>query len=990
VIISYNPGAHGANNALGRTISNTKKSAEKLSSGYQINRAADNASGLAVSEKMRAIIRGLGQADRNIADGIGLVNTADGAMQEMHAILQRQREIAVQSANGTYLDDPERKALDDEFSALQSELNRIIDSTEFNKIKVFYKQDKTELRNMPTGTLDSDTVIAENGFTVVRNYNDSWTFRSNNKEYEIHLTAGKYSAEELQDELNRQFSALGCGITAETSPDGQHLRFNPNGRVFDSFGGTMMRKDFDVRLPPDSVLYDSVSAGGKASKAAYYGAGDITGGVDFPAEQNLQAVFTDQVTGKSTTTDITFAPGLHTKDEILTAINDAFADKSIAANANAGNGKLTISANMPGDNLVISGTAFHTLLDGRSYYDYYYIYGGDDGSPGYPGEGYAYESYTSVTVDSANNNFSFYYSGNYHTITLSDGVYATADDMVNAINAQLTSQGITEFTAATNGDAIGFKDVPSTESLSNFSGPLAFTLFGWTGSTPQEVPGTAYKNEGDTQIFADTASYIQGWYYRPDTTYIRSGENDTLTFDLNGANISVTLDAGAYSPNELITELNKKLDGNGVTTLESGYYLRITNPEKGDPDILGKHIGNIGGNAVVTLFQQINDFSVYGSSPYPPSTSYIYSSYYYLDKEPVTIDGTNNKLTFEFNDGKAINLTLTNGVYDTPGDIYDEVVRQLTAEGSRLIEGTDRYSMQFSAITAGYAHGIRNVTGNAVTSVFGRYYGITQPTRTEPNPGTAYIDGRFDLDRFCPVNILSGENDTLSFDVTKDGVKTRYSLEIPQGTYDKEGLVQAIDDQLATIYPDVSAQMIRISTPDGEGRNVIRLQMVPSAEGSFVIDGVGGSASYSSFYPTPQAYVTLPTEPIIIQSGAFRGDTYVTCLPLKMNDELLGQAGCSVETRENANAAIDKIDDSIRYVSLSRAQTGADVNTLEHTQNYVKSYDENLTASESQIRDTDMASEIVKYTASNILQQATQAILAQANRGAQGVLQLLG
>jgi flagellin len=109
-----------------------------------------------------------------------------------------------------------------------------------------------------------------------------------------------------------------------------------------------------------------------------------------------------------------------------------------------------------------------------------------------------------------------------------------------------------------------------------------------------------------------------------------------------------------------------------------------------------------------------------------------------------------------------------------------------------------------------------------------------------------------------------------------------------------------------------------------------------------------------------------------------------------MNDELLGQAGCSVETRENANAAIENIDDGIRYVSLSRAQTGADVNTLEHTQNYVRSYDENLSTSESQIRNTDMAAEMMKFTASNILQQATQAILAQANQGAQGVLQLLG
>lgn len=114
---------------------NTQKALEKLSSGYRINRAGDDAAGLSISEKMRAQIRGLNMASKNAQDGISLIQTAEGALTESHAILQRMRELAVQSANDTN-EEVDRKALQDEVNQLAEELSRIADNTEFNNKKL--------------------------------------------------------------------------------------------------------------------------------------------------------------------------------------------------------------------------------------------------------------------------------------------------------------------------------------------------------------------------------------------------------------------------------------------------------------------------------------------------------------------------------------------------------------------------------------------------------------------------------------------------------------------------------------------------------------------------------------------------------------------------------------------------------------------------------------------------------------------------------------
>ena len=132
LVVQHNLRAMNSNRMLGLTSTSQSKSTEKLSSGYKINRAADDAAGLAISEKMRRQVRGLTKAVSNAQDGISCVQTAEGALGEVHDMLQRMNELAVQSANGTNM-STDRAYLDAEVTQLKEEINRVAQTTTFNE-----------------------------------------------------------------------------------------------------------------------------------------------------------------------------------------------------------------------------------------------------------------------------------------------------------------------------------------------------------------------------------------------------------------------------------------------------------------------------------------------------------------------------------------------------------------------------------------------------------------------------------------------------------------------------------------------------------------------------------------------------------------------------------------------------------------------------------------------------------------------------------------
>ncbi|MDR0759837.1 MAG: flagellin [Treponema sp.] len=153
MIINHNMSALYANRSLGLTQADVTKNMEKLSSGLRINRAGDDASGLAVSEKMRGQIRGLNQAERNIQNGVSFIQTTEGYLQETQDILHRLRELSVQSANGIYTDE-DRMQIQVEVSQLVDEINRIASHAQFNGMNLLtgaFAQEGTRTMSLQVG-----------------------------------------------------------------------------------------------------------------------------------------------------------------------------------------------------------------------------------------------------------------------------------------------------------------------------------------------------------------------------------------------------------------------------------------------------------------------------------------------------------------------------------------------------------------------------------------------------------------------------------------------------------------------------------------------------------------------------------------------------------------------------------------------------------------------------------------------------------------------
>lgn len=147
MVVQHNLTAANTNRQLGITTSGLQKSTEKLSSGYKINRAADDAAGLSISEKMRNQIRGLNKASDNAQDGISLVQTAEGALNEVHSMLQRMSELSVQAANGTN-DTTDRRSINDEIQQLKTEIERVGSTTQFNKMNILDGTFSTEANKL--------------------------------------------------------------------------------------------------------------------------------------------------------------------------------------------------------------------------------------------------------------------------------------------------------------------------------------------------------------------------------------------------------------------------------------------------------------------------------------------------------------------------------------------------------------------------------------------------------------------------------------------------------------------------------------------------------------------------------------------------------------------------------------------------------------------------------------------------------------------------
>ena len=248
------------------------KNLEKLSSGYRINRAGDDAAGLAISEKMRAQITGLNAAQKNVKDGISLVKTAEGAMQEIQDMLNRMDYLATQSANGTYQDEVDREALQQEVDSLREEINRIADSANFNGIKLL------------DGSLDAGKAAEVTAGTKVE-----WSDVAMN-------AVGKKTNDSKDGVTPSEATKASFTMTFSASAD-----FGASLAAYTNVGGNKLTDIFDiVDENGDTVTAADFAAGGKYATSTSVAAGSLTftaknpGSIDSTEWANLM----DAIEGK--------------------------------------------------------------------------------------------------------------------------------------------------------------------------------------------------------------------------------------------------------------------------------------------------------------------------------------------------------------------------------------------------------------------------------------------------------------------------------------------------------------------------------------------------------------------------------------------------------------------------------------------------------------------------------------------------------------------
>ena len=307
MVVQHNMSAMNANRMLSGVSSAQSKSTEKLSSGYRINRAADDAAGLSISEKMRGQIRGLNQASTNAQDGISLIQTAEGALNESHSILQRMRELSVQASNGTETDD-DREAVQNEIEQLQSELTRISETTEFNTMKLLDGSRSGSAVSASVSKSAASALTKVDATTQVNTAADAFDALASGKDSTLAVTV---------IDKNGNSSTVKVTITGDTkTADGAE---NTAQAFADALKESSLGDSYDFNVNGDGKLEFTAKEAGKTANSILL------------SQDNAAAVKTaESTTGVDAYSQITKAIGSYTgtgniEDKIFTVNGEKFA-----------------------------------------------------------------------------------------------------------------------------------------------------------------------------------------------------------------------------------------------------------------------------------------------------------------------------------------------------------------------------------------------------------------------------------------------------------------------------------------------------------------------------------------------------------------------------------------------------------------------------------------------------------------------------------------
>ena len=913
MVIQHNLSAMVAGEANRKNVSGLRKKTEKLSTGYKINRAADNASGLAVSEKMRSQIRGLTQATNNANDAVSLIQTAEGGLNETEDLLQRMRELAVQSANGTYTDE-DRQQIQFEVDALKGEIDRVSESTEYNEMKL--------LNGELNVTLNTKVPSNECG--------------------------ARYGS------INHDLAIGGGKISVTSSIEGVWLKF-------------------------------TTGASGKGGENAYYAYDTARTNGDL----NQHIV-------------INLAEGQHYTDEqINDLINNAKTQKSnddLSTWTGWPVAKAKVAFKSEVGSITAAEAETYQLVTGDQYQRFYANTRSlGEAKPETDASAVSYSTRTVNTSKSFSLNFDSSMTAGTFTIdkgagTIKVGVpaeFATAADASNFMNTLKTNvfneldNGTTYFANTVDSEPTGqdYLDKDGNPVKNDRKAALSWNSFG----TNNYRAHTVYQTDSNGVIQRDSSGnpIVDRVYYTLNSENVRLGisktqavaQKDTsssysftITANQYGSYSDYLANVDKYAQPDAINEFNhnaiSKIKFVTSSTATDNVSVSIdtsaANPTFGKVNsvtVTLKEGATITGDPIKAAIQDALNAGGFNYTVQMTESKYSYT--------PTLTDAQNNahNTIYERSSGNndrdfVVKSGTVNAGYAGPSPLYGAGHRSIkrvgTIPGERQVAEGDLTPLliQPGSGTAGSSDHIR-FTANSYGKAY-EYDNIVQEF---------VISTDQDLPAGEETVEINGETATIRL-----ATGTKYTNKSLQNLLKKAGL-------------DYTVELTDSHSPDGDKDGSVYFNTSSSVIVSQTVAGQGVGL-------TDIADISDKLE---FQIGANGVEDQKADMELvDASTEALGVANVSVATQDDANEAIETIDEAIKKVSTFRATMGAMQNRMEYSVNSLNTSNENLTASESQIRDTDVASEMVEYQKNNILQQASQAMLAQANQQTNGILSLLG
>ncbi len=884
--VKHNLSAINANNSLQINSRNNKRAIEKLSSGYRINRAADDAAGLAISEKMRRLIRGLRQGTTNAQDGVSFVQVADGAMDGVSGMLHRMYELALKSMNGT-CSDSDRGAMNAEFDQLRSEVDRINKTTQFNDQPVFEEHESSYYQIIGCKTWDDNqlhTVPALNNELSIHlpDYYEPC-------DYTLTVPPGVYSTQELIDEIDSALEVM--------SPS------NP-GFVFEYTDKGICKLNFERAdgLPTEigsidgslSYLFFDSFSGSSSSSLMGTTVFDSKYPLTITKDQNDQLGFYVENASGSNFISMTLPPGKYTRPQMIELINKELAGTSVIAKEYQ-DSCIQITGGPTTTITGLTGNMFKLESSSPIYSSVFYDnvkYGSSSGGSSAIISGSAYygNSFTEKIYLSAankNNTLRFKVNGaaDYTEIIFPDKADGyTMADIATEINKQLAAEGLLSTVSASVGSSsVNLFDEPTDTSyyyldylrisslIQGSSSSLEFdttdpvaaktfnALFCETNYLPYQLPGNHAKLSGQASL------------NKPFTL----PSNASLEFTIDQKSYTINGIGGNYTNSaELVDKINDIISNDAAFSSIQGKIKFTVSSGKINIEGLTNEIRKIyfdNGQKNDTYKQLFVSTSTSVNSPYPsdtygtvsqpqgstavtvtPASTSVYVSSS-IQNSTITITNDTNKIVFGSSDGTKT-VTLPVGKCSM-ADIVAQINAQL-----RPSNGSHFSSIQASLVndrivvtatpSTDNANGSYYISFDTSSSAWKAIYGTSDheyhPSSTEASDD--YLGTRRPI---SDATTIDNSNNELTLTVGQDTV----TLSIPSGTYDKTSLKNA-----------VQAAIDNSNLKD-------KITVNAETNGTFTFCSSGGSITASgSFY---EEVLTVPkTEKESIQQGGYQNYDY--------------------------------------------------------------------------------------------------------------------